>query len=106
MASSLQTSIPPNLHTSIHLYVFDLDGVIYRMDDPIPEAIEAISRLHARGDRVYYLTNNSSKSRLDYVHKLADMGIEATEDDIMTSAFALGQWFVERGEAGKTVYVI
>ena len=53
------------------LYVFDMDGVLFRMDDPLPFAAETIARLKSEGHAVYYLTNNSSKSRTDYVDKLA-----------------------------------
>ena len=88
------------------LYIFDLDGVIYRMDEAVPGAVEAVLRIKARGDSVYYLTNNSSRTRDNYVLKLASFGIPATREEVMTSAFALGQWFRDRGAGGKTVFVI
>jgi phosphoglycolate/pyridoxal phosphate phosphatase family enzyme len=88
------------------LYVFDMDGVLFRMDDPLPGAAETISRLKSRGDLVYYLTNNSSKSRADYVQKLSQFSIPATEDQIMTSAYALGRLFMERNASGASVYVV
>jgi 4-nitrophenyl phosphatase len=88
------------------LYVFDLDGVIYRMDEPVPGAVEAVRRLKARGDSIYYLTNNSSRTRDDYARKLAAMGIEASREEVMTSAFALGQWFRARDAAGTGAFVI
>ena len=88
------------------LYVFDLDGVIYRMDEPVPGAADTIRRLRNRGDKVYYLTNNSSRTRDDYVTKLASFGIPAAREEIMTSAYALGQWFNARETAGKTAYII
>ena len=88
------------------LYVFDLDGVIYRMDEPVPGAAETIRRLRGRGDRVYYLTNNSSRTRDDYVRKLASFGIECSREEVMTSAFALGEWFRKRDCAGRGVFVV
>ena len=88
------------------LYVFDLDGVIYRMDEAVPGAAEAVRRLKARGDSVYYLTNNSSRTRDDYVAKLASFGIAAEREEVMTSAFALGQWFRDLQANGKGVFVI
>ncbi len=88
------------------LYVFDLDGVIYRMDEAVPGASEAIRRLKARGDSVYYLTNNSSRTRDEYETKLSSFGIAADRQEIMTSAFALGQWFRDRDSAGKRVFII
>lgn len=96
----------PQPPTHLKVYVFDLDGVIYRMDEPIPGARETIAALKESGAKVYYLTNNSSKTRTEYVHKLSTFGIPSTEEDIMTSAYALGRWFISRGEVGKTVYVV
>ena len=40
------------------------------------------------GERVVFLTNNSSMTRAEYVSKLARHGIEAADDDILTSALA------------------
>ena len=88
------------------LYVFDLDGVIYRMDEPVPGAVETIHRLRNRGDKITYLTSNSSRTREDYVAKLASLGIPAAPEEIMTSAYALAQWFKARSAAGKTAYII
>ena len=88
------------------VYVFDMDGVLFRMDDPLPYAAETINMLHERGDLIYYLTNNSSKSRLDYVEKLARFDIHTDVAHVITSAWATGQLMIERGEIGKTVYVV
>ena len=71
------------------LYVFDLDGVIYRMDEPVPGAVETIHRLRNRGDKITYLTNTSSRTREDYVAKRASLGIPAAPEEIMT--FCRGQ---------------
>lgn len=88
------------------LYVFDMDGVLFRMDEPLPFATETVARLQARGDAVYYLTNNSSKSRTDYVEKLSRFSIRATEDQVMTSAYALGKYFQANRAVGRSVYVV
>ncbi len=88
------------------LYVFDMDGVLFRMNDPLPFAAETIKRLKSEGHAVYYLTNNSSKSRTDYVNKLAGFDIGTSEDFVMTSAYATGKLFQNRGDIGKKVFVV
>jgi 4-nitrophenyl phosphatase len=88
------------------LYVFDMDGVLFRMDDPIPGASEAVRRILSRGDQIFYLTNNSSKSRNEYVQKLARFDIPATIEQVMTSAYATGRMFIDQGLVGKSVYVV
>ncbi len=66
----------------------DLDGVLWRGDDPIPGAADAVASLRAHGLRVAFITNNSSLRVGDYVDKLARFGVEAAPDDVMTSAQA------------------
>lgn len=90
----------------MRIYVFDMDGVLFRMDDPLPGAADAIRRLEERGERAFFLTNNSSKSREDYVEKLARFDIHTSVDEIMTSAYATGLLFQEMGVTGKRVYVV
>jgi phosphoglycolate/pyridoxal phosphate phosphatase family enzyme len=90
----------------IRLCILDMDGVLYRMDEPLPAAAEAVGRLCSRGIRVFYLTNNSTKTRHEYVAKLKSLGIHATEEQIMTSAYATAQWLHAEGAVGKNVYVI
>jgi phosphoglycolate/pyridoxal phosphate phosphatase family enzyme len=87
-------------------YVFDMDGVLFRMEDPLPGAAETITLLRNKGCKIYFLTNNSSKSRKDYQEKLARFVIHAEMNEIITSAWATGRYFIERNEIGKRVYVV
>ena len=52
-------------------WVLDLDGVIWLSDQPVPGAAEAVARLRAAGERVLFLTNNSSAPVGDQEAKLA-----------------------------------
>jgi 4-nitrophenyl phosphatase len=66
----------------------DLDGVVWRGDDAIAGAAEAIARLRASGLRVGFVSNNSSHPVGDVVAKLERCGIPATAADVITSALA------------------
>jgi len=88
-------------------YVFDLDGVLYLGDTPIPNATNAVERLLAAGKQVYYLTNNSGKTRTAYKEKLETVnGLSVPEASIFTSAYATSLVLKARGAAGKRVFVI
>lgn len=67
------------------LVIFDLDGVVYRGDVPVPGAVELVARLHAAGIGVRFATNNSLATRADYVDTLAAMKIASSVDEIVTS---------------------
>lgn len=66
----------------------DLDGVIWRGDDPIAGAADGIAALRAGGLRVVFVTNNSSGTRAEYAAKLAACGVPATAGDVLSSAMA------------------
>src|SRR5688572_25591198 len=69
-------------------WVLDLDGVIWLGDQPIYGAADAVARLRSTGQRVVFLTNNSSLTVGDYLAKLRGMGVPADEADVITSAQA------------------
>ena len=78
-------------------WVLDLDGVVWLSDEPIPGSTEAVASLRDRGERVLFLTNNSSMTPEQYVEKLGRHGIPVTPDDVVTSAQAAAR-LVEPGE--------
>lgn len=66
----------------------DLDGVVWRGDEPIPGSADAVVALRAAGIRVGFMSNNSSMPVGDVVAKLAGFGIDAEPDCVLTSALA------------------
>jgi 4-nitrophenyl phosphatase len=91
---------------SVSTYVFDLDGVIYLGDQIIPGAQTTVNQLMSLKKNVYFLTNNSSVTRLDYVHKLHRMGIVVELSQIYTSAFATASYLKGSGASGSHAFVI
>ncbi|MDO8588283.1 MAG: phosphoglycolate/pyridoxal phosphate family phosphatase [Armatimonadota bacterium] len=91
---------------ALKAYIFDLDGVIYRGDELQPGAAETVNALRSRGERVYFLTNNSTQSRSQYADKLTKLGIPARPDEIMTSAYAAALYLRQVKPDGRRVYVV
>lgn len=69
-------------------WILDLDGVVWRGDSPIAGSADAVAALRRRGDDVRFLTNNSSMTLEQYVVKLRTAGVDATPDELLTSAQA------------------
>ena len=78
-------------------WLLDLDGVVWRAEQPIDGSVEAVGRLRDRGEKILFLTNNSSQTIEDLLGKLGDMGISAESDDLITSAQAAAT-LVEPGQ--------
>jgi glycerol-1-phosphatase len=66
----------------------DLDGVLWRGDEPIPGAADGVEVLRRGGLRVGFVSNNSSHTTADVLAKLDRFGVEATDPDVITSAHA------------------
>ncbi|RKN37939.1 HAD-IIA family hydrolase [Micromonospora endolithica] len=88
------------------LVVFDLDGVIYLIDRPIPGAVEAVGRLHADGRAVAYATNNASRRSSEVADLLTGMGVAAKPEEVLTSAAAAAELLADRLPAGSPVLVV
>ncbi|MCW3819537.1 HAD-IIA family hydrolase [Micromonospora sp. DR5-3] len=88
------------------LVVFDLDGVIYLIDRPIPGAVEAVARLHAEGRAVAYATNNASRRSSEVADLLTGMGVPARPEEVLTSAAATAELLHDRLPAGAPVLVV
>ena len=73
---------------TLRLVIFDLDGVIYRGHEPVPGAAALVTALRHRGLLIRFATNNSMATREIYVSRLAEMGIPAELDEIVTSTSA------------------
>jgi len=74
----------------VRVVALDLDGVVYLGNEPLFGAKEAITKIRELGLKVYFVTNNSGKSRSDIANKLVNMGITATENEVLTSGYAAG----------------
>jgi HAD superfamily hydrolase (TIGR01458 family) len=77
--------------------LIDLDGVVYRGDEPIPGSAETVRWLRAERIPHLFVTNTTSRPREAIVGKLRDFGIELAVDDILAPPDAASTWLAARG---------
>lgn len=82
----------------------DLDGTIYLGNRLIDGADQFLELLGRNKIPYYFLSNNSSRSKQDYVKKLADLGIEAHKEQIVLSTDGVIE-FLQKKQI-KDVYVV
>ncbi|MFW6136611.1 MAG: HAD-IIA family hydrolase [Candidatus Aminicenantaceae bacterium] len=63
----------------------DLDGTVYMGDRLFEGVSDFLGMLSRKNIPYYFLSNNSSRSKKDYVKKLTGMGIPAREENILLS---------------------
>lgn len=78
-------------------WILDLDGVLWLGDEAIPGSADAVKVLRDNGERVVFVSNNSSARVGEYLDKLARVGVPTTADDLVTSAQAAAT-LVEPGQ--------
>ena len=86
--------------------IFDMDGVLYRGAQVMPYAREALDRLRRAGWDVFFATNNSTATRLDYERHLKELGLGGDVDHIVTSGYATAHYLERRRPKPKDVLVI
>lgn len=86
------------------LFLFDMDGTLYLGDQLYSFTRDLLATIREKGKRYLFMTNNSSKSVADYVKKLAKLGIEATEEDFITSSQATA-YYLKLHHKGQKLYV-
>lgn len=73
--------------------------------DGIPEVLE---KLRAAGKKMFFVTNNSTKSRKGYKKKFDSLGLKVPAEEIFSSSFAAAAYLEQTKfkETGKKVYII
>lgn len=87
------------------VFVFDLDGTIYRGKNLIPYVDKCIENLTALGKKVFYLTNNATKTQESFAKKINDLGIPCSKDQIITSAYVASRMLFEDYKI-KSVFIL
>lgn len=101
----LQTCAEP-LCSRYDCAMLDLDGVVYRGPDAIPDVPALLQRARASGMTMAFVTNNASRTPDAVAEQLCDMGIDATAADIVTSAQAAARELLTLVGAGARVFVV
>ena len=84
----------------------DMDGTIYMGSTLFPFTKDFLAKLKANGIGYSFLTNNPTKSQADYLKKLEKLGIEATEEEMYTSAIATIEYLKAKMPEAKRLFAL
>lgn len=85
------------------LFLFDMDGTIYEEERIFYGTKELLGLIEEIGGRYVFITNNSSKSVIDYLKRAKRLGIKADIDNFFTSAQATAL-YLKKNFPDKKVY--
>jgi len=87
-------------------FIFDLDGTLYRDDAPLAGARETVAALRRRGHHVLYASNNSTRTRADYMTKLAALGLEVEPHGLATSAHSTALYLLSLPTPPRSLLIL
>lgn len=94
-----------NLST-IQSLILDMDGVLWRANEPIGDLPAIFKSIAQRGWKVALATNNATRSINMYVERLAGFGVTIEPWQIVNSAQAAARYLKKRFPQGGAVYAI
>lgn len=86
--------------------LLDLDGTVMHGPRPIEHAAEGILAARRAGAGIGFVTNNASRAPRQVVDHLRTVGVEAREEEIVTSPQIAARLLAEQLAPGSTVLVV
>jgi len=83
----------------------DMDGVLYRGDQPLPGAIETLNALRQRGVKIAFITNNASRHREELAAKVSSLGFACDMHEIWGSAYTTARYIAQHAPAARVFAV-
>jgi len=88
------------------LFLFDIDGTLAVGNNLYKGSRELLELIEKNGGKSYFITNNSTKSGMDYVKKFnQSFSLKTTESDFVTSGL-MTILFLKKYYANKLIYVL
>lgn len=83
----------------------DCDGVLWRNGDAIPNVPPVLNKLRKLGKKIIFATNNSTKTREEFMNKLHRLGYIANMDELFPTSYSTALYLNSIGFHGRA-YVV
>uniref|UniRef100_A0A1B6IA33 4-nitrophenylphosphatase n=2 Tax=Homalodisca liturata TaxID=320908 RepID=A0A1B6IA33_9HEMI len=103
--SSLSSNEYETFLNSFDTVLSDCDGVLWLESEVIKGSPEVINKFKTSGKKIFYVTNNSTKTRDQFLDKFKKLGFNATKEEIIGTAYLTAQ-YLSSLNFNKKVYLI
>ncbi|XP_022899821.2 glycerol-3-phosphate phosphatase-like isoform X1 [Onthophagus taurus] len=93
------------IFSSFDTVLTDCDGVIWSSADVIKGAKEALDLIRSKGKKLFYYSNNSTRSREMFKSSIMKFGFHCKNEDIISTTF-LTAYYLKSINFNKKAYVI
>ncbi|KAI5709428.1 glycerol-3-phosphate phosphatase [Diaphorina citri] len=84
----------------------DCDGVLWLENELISGADQVMNSLKSLGKKIFYVTNNSTKTREQLIVKLKHLGFNAEPNEIIGTAYLAAQYLKKHLDPKKKAYIV
>ncbi len=95
-----------NKLSNIKALILDMDGVLWRGNEPIDDLPTIFETIAARGLKVILATNNSTRTAEKHLEKINSFGVNLSVEQILSSSMAAAVLLKEDFPDGGDLYVI
>jgi len=92
--------------TTIKALILDMDGVLWRDDQPIGDLSSIFAEISRRNLKVTLATNNATRSVEQYLMKLERFGVMLEPEQIVNSSLAAAHYLSRRFPEKGNVYIV
>lgn len=89
----------------VKAFLLDMDGTFFLGDKLLAGALQLLELLNEHGLPFSFLTNNSSRSKEEYIHKLVGLGLREEDARVFTSGDATIA-YLKKHFTGKNVFLL
>lgn len=90
----------------IESFIFDMDGVLWHGERPLPAFRELFSFLDEKGIGYVFATNNANKTLEQYVQKFSRLGVKIKEEMVLTSAEITASYIQNTYDQSSNIFVV
>lgn len=85
--------------------MFDLDGTVYLGDELLPASARLLTALRELDQRVAFVSNNPTRTPLQHVDQLSNLGVKASEHEVSSTVVTTVDWVLDECP-GASVFAI
>ncbi len=92
--------------TDINALILDMDGVLWKGDQPIGNLYNTFQRISTSGWKFTIVTNNATRTISQYAQKLSRFGVDINLEQIINSSIAASYYLQNLFPNGGNIYVV
>lgn len=84
----------------------DCDGVLWLLNNLIKGATKVMNGFKANNKKVFFVTNNSTKSHTQFLEKFHALGFKVLANEVVSTSFLAAKYLKANLDPSKQVYVV